>query len=202
MTKTRLRSGGLREPRRPNPSRSTPRSSLLDGAHRGRCLDSSERHDPDSPGQGYPDIFSSETGAQLRDWAQAVSCVAYTTFLVALGSHVCCGSESARVLIGPVTARPKLGHMPRVLAVAARLCPPFGRAQIRRLTRDKRLRTVVHTPRYVSHPSMCPRCAQHLARVYLRAFVGGQAIVRPDELCSTCQVRLQEFARCHRREVA
>ena len=85
---------------------------------------------------------------------------------------------------------------------AARLCPPFGRAQIRRLTRDKRLRTVVHTPRYVPHPSMCPRCAQHLARVYLRAFVGGQAIVRPDELCSTCQVRLQEFARCHRREVA
>jgi hypothetical protein len=86
--------------------------------------------------------------------------------------------------------------------LAARQCPPFGRAQIRRLTRDKRLRTVVHTPRYVPHPSMCPRCAQHLARVYLRAFVGGHAIVRPDELCSTCQVRLQEFARCHRREVA
>jgi hypothetical protein len=86
--------------------------------------------------------------------------------------------------------------------LAARLCPPFGRAQIRRLTREKRLRTVVPTPRYVPHPSMCPRCAQHLARVYLRAFVGGQAIVRPDELCSTCQVRLQEFARCHRREVA
>lgn len=86
--------------------------------------------------------------------------------------------------------------------LAARLCPPFGRAQIRRLTRDKRLRTFVHTAPYVPHPSMCPRCAQHLARVYLRAFVGGQAIVRPDELCSTCQVRLQEFARCHRREVA
>jgi hypothetical protein len=85
---------------------------------------------------------------------------------------------------------------------ATMLCPPFGRAQIRRLTRDKRLRTVVHTAPYVPHPSMCPRCAQHLARVYLRAFVGGQAIVRPDELCSTCQVRLQEFARCHRREVA
>jgi hypothetical protein len=92
--------------------------------------------------------------------------------------------------------------MPRFLAVAARLCPPFGRAQIRRLTRDNRLPTVVHTARYVPHPSMCPRCAQHLARVYLRAFVGGQALVRPDELCSTCQVRLQEFARCHRREVA
>ncbi len=90
----------------------------------------------------------------------------------------------------------------RVLAAAARLCPPFGRAQISRLTRDNRLRTVVHTTRYVPHPSLCPRCAQHLARVYLRAFVGGQAIVRPDELCSNCQVRLQEFARCHRREVA
>jgi hypothetical protein len=92
--------------------------------------------------------------------------------------------------------------MRRVLTAAATLCPPFGRAQIRRLTRDNRLRTVVHTTRYVPHPSLCPRCAQHLARVYLCAFVGGQAIVRPDELCANCQVRLQEFARCHRREVA
>jgi hypothetical protein len=90
------------------------------------------------------------------------------------------------------------GHV----AWACSSCPPFGRAQIRRLTRDNWLRTFVRTTRYVPHPSICPRCAQHLARVYLRAFVGGQAIVRPDELCSTCQVRLQEFARCHRREVA
>ena len=92
--------------------------------------------------------------------------------------------------------------MLRVLAAAAKPCPPIGRAQIRRLTRENRHLTVVHTIRYIPHPSLCPRCAQHLARVYLSAFVGGQAIVRADELCSNCQVRLQEFARCHRREVA
>lgn len=58
------------------------------------------------------------------------------------------------------------------------------------------------TVRYIPHPSLCPRCAQHLARIYLCAFVGGQATVRPDELCLGCQIRLQEFARSHRREVA
>jgi hypothetical protein len=81
-------------------------------------------------------------------------------------------------------------------------CPPFGRAQIGRLTLAGRLRTVVRTIRYIAHPSLCPRCAQQLARVYLSAFVGGRAIVRPDALCPTCQIRLQEFAQSHRREVA
>jgi len=80
--------------------------------------------------------------------------------------------------------------------------PPFGRAQIGRLTGTGRLRTVEGTARYIPHPSLCPRCAQQLARVYLCAFVGGQAIVRPDALCPTCQIRLQEFAQSHRREVA
>jgi len=65
-----------------------------------------------------------------------------------------------------------------------------------------RLRTVACTSRYIAHPSLCPRCAQQLARLYLSAFVGGQAIVRPDALCPTCQIRLQEFAQSHRREVA
>ena len=37
---------------------------------------------------GYPDLFSSEAGAELWAWAQAVSGIAYTTFLVALGSYV------------------------------------------------------------------------------------------------------------------
>jgi hypothetical protein len=80
--------------------------------------------------------------------------------------------------------------------------PPFGRAQVRRLTGGDRLRSLEDTTRHIPHPSLCPRCAQHLARLYLSAFVGGQAIVRPDELCVICQIRLQEFARCHRREVA
>ena len=37
---------------------------------------------------GYPDLFSSEAGAKLWAWVQAVSGIAYTTFLVALGSYV------------------------------------------------------------------------------------------------------------------
>jgi hypothetical protein len=37
---------------------------------------------------GYPDLFSSEAGAELWAWVQAVSGIAYTTFLVALGSYV------------------------------------------------------------------------------------------------------------------
>jgi hypothetical protein len=37
---------------------------------------------------GYPDVFSSEVGAELWAWAQAVSGIAYTAFLVALGSYV------------------------------------------------------------------------------------------------------------------
>jgi hypothetical protein len=37
---------------------------------------------------GYPDLFSSEPGAELWAWAQAVGGIAYTTFLVALGSYV------------------------------------------------------------------------------------------------------------------
>jgi hypothetical protein len=86
--------------------------------------------------------------------------------------------------------------------LAAGICPPFGRAQVRRLDPSCPAPYRRRTSRYVSHPSLCPRCAQHLARVYLRAFVGGEASVRPDELCLNCRIRLQEFARCHRREVA
>jgi hypothetical protein len=37
---------------------------------------------------GYPDLFSSEVGAELWAWVQAVGGIAYTTFLVALGSYV------------------------------------------------------------------------------------------------------------------
>jgi hypothetical protein len=37
---------------------------------------------------GYPNIFSSEAGADLWAWAQAASGIAYTVFLVALGSYV------------------------------------------------------------------------------------------------------------------
>jgi hypothetical protein len=37
---------------------------------------------------GYPDIFSSEAGADLWAWAQSASGIAYTVFLVALGSYV------------------------------------------------------------------------------------------------------------------
>jgi len=37
---------------------------------------------------GYPDLFSSEAGAELWAWVQAVGGIAYTTFLVALGSYV------------------------------------------------------------------------------------------------------------------
>jgi hypothetical protein len=37
---------------------------------------------------GYPDLFSSEAGAELWAWVQAVSGIAYTAFLVALGSYV------------------------------------------------------------------------------------------------------------------
>src|SRR5262245_46466957 len=81
-------------------------------------------------------------------------------------------------------------------------CPPFGRTQVGRLTGGDQLGSVPHTNRYIPHPPLCPRCAQHLARLYLSAFVGGHAIVRPDELCGICQIRLQEFARSHRREVA
>jgi predicted DNA-binding transcriptional regulator AlpA len=56
----------------------------------------------------------------------------------------------------------------------ARLCPPFDRAHLGDLTGESQLHGVEHTTRYISHPSLCARCAQHLARVYLRAFVGGQ----------------------------
>jgi hypothetical protein len=37
---------------------------------------------------GYPDLFSSEVGAELWALVQAVGGIAYTTFLVALGSYV------------------------------------------------------------------------------------------------------------------
>jgi hypothetical protein len=37
---------------------------------------------------GYEDIFSSESPAELWVWMQAVSGIAYTVFLVALGSYV------------------------------------------------------------------------------------------------------------------
>jgi hypothetical protein len=37
---------------------------------------------------GYPNIFSSEAGADLWAWAQAASGIAYTIFLVALGSYI------------------------------------------------------------------------------------------------------------------
>jgi hypothetical protein len=37
---------------------------------------------------GYQDLFSSEVGAELWAWVQAVGGIAYTTFLVALGSYV------------------------------------------------------------------------------------------------------------------
>jgi hypothetical protein len=37
---------------------------------------------------GYPDLFSSEVGAELWAWVRAVGGIAYTTFLVALGSYV------------------------------------------------------------------------------------------------------------------
>jgi hypothetical protein len=37
---------------------------------------------------GYQDIFSSEAGAELWGWVQAVGGIAYTVFLVALGSYV------------------------------------------------------------------------------------------------------------------
>lgn len=36
----------------------------------------------------YSDIFSSEEAAELWVWAQAISGIAYTVFLVALGSYV------------------------------------------------------------------------------------------------------------------
>jgi hypothetical protein len=93
-------------------------------------------------------------------------------------------------------------HAPRFPLTPVAPRPPFGPAQVGRLTGDDRLCSVEDTTPNILHPSLCPRCAQHLARLYLSAFVGGQAIVRPDELCRICQIRLQEFARCHRREVA
>jgi hypothetical protein len=37
---------------------------------------------------GYPNIFSSEAEADLWAWAQAASGIAYTIFLVALGSYI------------------------------------------------------------------------------------------------------------------
>jgi hypothetical protein len=40
------------------------------------------------PATGYPDLFSSEVGTELWAWVQTVSGIAYTTFLVALGSYV------------------------------------------------------------------------------------------------------------------
>lgn len=36
----------------------------------------------------YPDLFSSEVGAELWAWVQVVGGIAYTTFVVALGFYV------------------------------------------------------------------------------------------------------------------
>lgn len=63
-------------------------SPSFDRAYPESCLGRSERIIQIRLATGYPDLFSSEAGAELWAWVQAVSGIADTTFLVALGSYV------------------------------------------------------------------------------------------------------------------
>lgn len=60
----------------------------MDGAHRGGVWIALNAYVQIRQARGYSNLFSSEEAAEVWVWVQAMSGIAYSVFLVALGSYV------------------------------------------------------------------------------------------------------------------